>query len=306
MGGTMGLESVVGKGSTFWFSVRFQKQPRAVLAPAGLPPNMRCLTVDDNATSSGFLHEQLTAWGLRNDIASSASQALESLRRAVFENDPYLVAVIDQEMPEVDGLSLARSIKSDPPIVDTRLVLLTDYGQRMPEENLAAAGFVECRSKPVRQSRLLDCLKKAAANVPVKSPAQENQKPSAEPLVYSPVRILLAEDNAVNQKVALAHLRKLGYHADLVENGYEVLAALERKCYDIVLMDCQMPDMNGYTAAATIREREGTQRHTYIIAMTANALAGDREVCIAAGMDDYLSKPIRSSELAAVIGRGIR
>ncbi|MDB6175768.1 MAG: sensor hybrid histidine kinase [Chthoniobacteraceae bacterium] len=306
MGGKIGLESVVGQGSTFWFSVRFEKQQGAVASPYGRLPNIRCLTVDDNATSSAFLHEQLSAWGVRNDAAASATVALERLHKAAIENDPYLFAVIDQEMPDIDGLSLARSIKSDPLIASTRLILLTDYGQRIPDEKLTEAGFIECRSKPVRQAKFFECVKKVAANAQVKPAASLNEKSSAETLLFSHVRILLAEDNTVNQKVAMAHLRKLGYQADLVENGYEVLAALKKKAYDIVLMDCQMPDMNGYTATAAIRELEGSQRHTYIIAMTANALAGDREVCLAAGMDDYLSKPFRSAELAAVIGRRIQ
>ena len=180
--------------------------------------------------------------------------------------------------------------------------MLNDFGQPIAEEELRVAGIAACRCKPVRQSTLFDCLAGVLAGTPAAAAKTSGAFASA-PQGRHAERILLAEDNAVNQKVALGQLRKLGYSADAVANGFEVLEALGRIPYDIVLMDCQMPEMDGYEAAAAIRQREGAARHTWIIAMTANAMTGDRELCLAAGMDDYVSKPVRTDELGAVLGR---
>jgi signal transduction histidine kinase/CheY-like chemotaxis protein len=304
MHGEIGVESVAGEGSTFWFTVRLQKQAEAVAHPnAGHPlENTRVLIVDDNETSGSFLHEQIVAWNFRNGTAVTGADALARLHAAQAEGDPYPLAVLDLRMPQMDGLTLARAIKADPKISDTRLILLTDFGQRIPDEELQAAGIAACRFKPVRQSSLYDCFAGVLADAPARP------RPLAAPAPALPqgrpgLRILLADDNPVNQKVAVCQLRKLGYEADAVADGLEVLEALNRIPYDIVFMDCQMPQLDGYEATAAIRQREGDRRHTWIIAMTANAMTGDRELCLAAGMDDYVSKPVRSAELATVLER---
>jgi two-component system sensor histidine kinase/response regulator len=237
-------------------------------------------------------------------------KALHLLRAAAAQGVPYDLAVLDLMMPEMDGLELARTIKCDPGLAAIHLVLLTSYGQRGDTTIAREAGVAAYLTKPVRQSQLFNCL----ANV-INQPmvlgeqSQSSDSPSGpvtrqvpgEEIVMSDKLILLAEDNIVNQKVAIRQLLKLGYRADAVANGCEALEALTRIRYDLVLMDCQMPEMDGYKATTEIRRREGTSMHTPIVAMTANALQGDREKCIAAGMDDYVSKPVRPEELQKVL-----
>jgi CheY-like chemotaxis protein len=213
-------------------------------------------------------------------------------------------------MPGMDGIELARAIKADVSIGPIDLVLLTSYGHRGDAAMAQEAGLAACLTKPVRQSQLLECLIRVIDRQP-----NELVKPSVTTLDFVPRRavggkkfessklILLAEDNIVNQKVAVQQLLQLGYRADAVADGREALEALERIPYDLVLMDCQMPEMDGYEATAEIRRREGKTKHTPIVAMTAHALEGDRAKCLAAGMDDYVSKPVRSEKLADVLQR---
>jgi two-component system sensor histidine kinase/response regulator len=306
MGGEMGLESAPGAGSTFWFTLPLEKQsvahrPREnghVLRDA------RVLIVDDSATNLQNLQRQLAAWHVQSEVARNGGSALELLRAAAPTPSPFNVAMIDQEMPGMDGLELARAIKGDPALAAIRLVLLTAHGQQLAEEYLQGTGIAQSRSKPVRQSMLFDCLVNALAESPaivkaVSCPALAAHEQRKE-------RVLVAEDNAINQRVALGQLRKLGYLADAVGNGFEALEALSRAPYDIVLMDCHMPELDGYDATEAIRQREGSRKHTWIIAMTANAMSGDREQCIAAGMDDYVGKPVRLDDLAAVLERASR
>ena len=302
MSGKIGVESGQGTGSTFWFSLSLRRQEtKEPAAPEDHAlVHCRVLIVDDNATSGGFLHEQITAWKMRNRTARTGVEALTRLRAAAQERDTYPLAIIDLDMPQMDGLALAREIKADRSIADTRIVLLTDFCRRIEAEELNAHGIVDCRSKPVRQSTLFDCLANAMASRPGGRASSLNPD-LAKPAVQHKQRVLVAEDNPVNQKVALGQLRKLGYRAEAVGNGFEALQELERIAYDIVLMDCHMPEMDGYEATAAIRQREGASRHTWIIAMTANAIQGDRERCLGAGMDDYLSKPVRLTELADVL-----
>jgi CheY-like chemotaxis protein len=216
---------------------------------------------------------------------------------------------LDVQMPEMDGLTLAYAIKGDPLLADTRLIVFTSFGQALSPAELKAAGIEAYLVKPVKQSRLFDCL----ANAMGRPLAQETVVKLADPgpaVIYEKqnrtfegLRILLAEDNRINQQVALGHLSKLGYPADAVADGWEVLEALKLASYDIILMDCQMPEMDGYAATAEVRRREKSGRHVPIVAMTANALEGDRGRCIAAGMDDYLPKPVREAELETVMRR---
>ncbi|MDX6530238.1 MAG: hypothetical protein QOH41_2528 [Blastocatellia bacterium] len=312
MGGEIGITSSEGKGSTFWFTARFPKQevPVARTRTSRLSlDRMRALIVDDNATNRKILSHQLESWGMVRDEADSGVRALELLRSAAALGTPYDIAILDFMMPGMDGFELARTIKSDPALASLRMVLLTSLGTRGDGATAREAGIAAYLTKPVRQSQLFDCL----ANVvnQTTSPEETTFPGSATPLVtkhtlaeaktMSDKLILLAEDNIVNQKVAVRQLQKFGYRADTVADGREALEALSRIQYDLVLMDCQMPEMDGYEATAEIRRREGTRRHTPIVAMTAHALKGDREKCLAAGMDEYITKPVKPEELARVI-----
>ena len=306
MGGTIGVLSVPEKGSTFWFTVRLQKQqaPPSALDANRIFINARVLIVDDNATNGRFLHEQIVGWKMRSAIASTGSDALDCLRRAAQERDPYPLAIIDLDMPSMDGWALAREIKTDPKIARTRLILLAGLGQRISPEELRAADITDCCSKPVRQSMLFDCLTKALLESPatLQPAAGSSAAPRPQP---QKARVLIAEDNPINQKVALVQLEELGYHAEVVPNGLAVLEALDRISYDIILMDCQMPEMDGYETARRIRTRSGNFRQPYIIAMTAHAMSGDSEKCLEAGMNDYISKPIQLDAFAAALARGL-
>ena len=313
MGGQIGVNSQPGKGSTFWFTGRFGKQLTRALelqTEVAALENLRALIVDDNATNRKILSHQFDSWGMIYEEADSGMKALELLRAAAAQGCPFDLAVLDLMMPEMDGLELARNIKGDPDLAEMHLVLLTSYGQRGDSTVALEAGVAAYLTKPVRQSQLFNCLAKVI-NRPMVLGEQSRPSVSTVGLAMSYIPeeridmsdklILLAEDNIVNQKVAVRQLLKLGYRADAVANGREVLEALTRIRYDLVLMDCQMPDMDGYEATAEIRRREGASMRIPIVAMTANALQGDREKCIAAGMDDYVSKPVRSEELRKVL-----
>jgi CheY-like chemotaxis protein len=320
MGGEIGVLSEPGKGSTFWFTAHLGKQTGS---PEPAPSiyfrdlfDLRVLVVDDNATNRQILRHQLFAWKMQKGSASNGFEALDLLRAAAKEGKPYELALLDMQMPEMDGMTLARSIKADPAIASTRLIILTSMGYTHTQEELKDAGVDAFLVKPVKQSRLFDCLvnvlgRAAAEHVftkPAKDAAQPPDRPASETSQVNKTRILLAEDNVVNQKVALAQLRTLGFSADSAANGHEVIAALSKTPYDIILMDCQMPGMDGYEATRLIRQAEKGPGVAWtapvkIIAMTANAMTGDREKCIAAGMDDYLSKPVRRAELALALAR---
>jgi PAS domain S-box-containing protein len=320
MGGEIGVESSVGVGSTFYFTARLDKQlARATTKAAPQAKddltNLRVLVVDDNATNRRIVGHQVAAWGMRSRSATDGAEALALMREAAASGESFDLAVLDMMMPGMDGLELAHTIKGDPLISQTQLVMLTSITRRSDCASLRRAGLASCLTKPVKQAQLFDCLTKVMAGATGASerPETENQsmmsnqvtraEPSTtpQPVARKRTRVLLAEDNPINQKVALRQLEKLGYSADAVVNGREALNALALNPYDIVLMDCQMPEMDGYEASAEIRRREGANQHTIIIAMTANALEGDREKCLASGMDDYLSKPVKLKELAAVM-----
>jgi two-component system, sensor histidine kinase and response regulator len=310
MDGQIGVTSTPGEGSQFWFSARFDKQSPKESEASHLVStieSVRTLIVDDNATNRRILGHQLTSWGILHEEAESGFVALQKLRDAAAADLPFDLAILDLLMPEMDGFELTRAIKTDPAIAGTRLVLLTSRGKRDGEDTAHDAGLSAYLTKPVRQSQLFDCLMnvvgKPANGSPERATEQILDTLEGEKHRKSRRRILVAEDNMVNQKVAVLQLHKLGYRADAVANGREVIEALTRISYDLVLMDCQMPEMDGYEATAAIRRNEGTMKHTPIVAMTANALPPDREKCISAGMDDYVSKPVKAAELKRILNR---
>jgi two-component system, sensor histidine kinase and response regulator len=304
MGGEIGLESSPGTGSTFWFTAKFA--PTESLAPAvtikGDLRDVRVLLVDDNATSRKILHYQVSSWGMRASEASSGPHSLTVLRRGAAGGDPFAVVILDTHMQERTGLQIMELIRADPAIAGAKIVLLTSLEPTEVDE--AVRGEVDAFiTKPVKQSQLFETLCAVTA-ITAETPETSSSDPQPEPLVATQrLRILLVEDNEVNQRVALYQLRMLDHHVDVAANGIEALKLFDKDQYDAVLMDIHMPEMDGYTATAEMRRREGQGKHTPIIAMTANALPEDREKCLAAGMDDHLAKPVQAHALRLVLER---
>jgi two-component system sensor histidine kinase/response regulator len=311
MGGRIDVESSPGLGSTFWFTARFEESTAQVeQRPLADLAGRRVLIVDDNQTNRRILAHQLEGWGMMPMIATGGEDALGLLERSVDTGEPFDIAVLDLQMPDIDGLALTRRIKATPSIAHLPIVLLTSLGQRGQAAMAESAGVAAYLTKPVRQAHLEQCLASviggAAALHATAAADPVNQSivtrhTLAESNRAARVRILLAEDNTVNQRVASKMLEQLGCLVDVAPDGVQAVKAVETGTYDLVLMDCQMPEMDGFDATRAIRQREGTGRRIPILAMTANALAGDRERCLEAGMDGYLSKPVRPDELAAAI-----
>lgn len=316
MGGVIGVESSPGKGSTFWFNVPFEKSlqtsdsdPRVAFA------SMRILLVDQSDTHRRIVNHYLTNhWQMRTSWASSGPEALAMLRAAAKEGDPFRVALCDLHMPGMDGVTLAKTMQGDELIRDTATLLMTALGVQLDNELLRVSGVGGYLPKPVEQSELHDLIGTAIArDIHAMDPAalgKAGPMPApAKPAAVLPrqvrekLKILVAEDNLLNQKVTLSQLRNLGFSAEAVTNGREVLDAFSQKSYSLILMDCQMPEMDGYEATMELRRREHSGDRTTIIAMTAHALDGDREKCLAAGMDDYLSKPTRQEDLEQMLTR---
>ncbi|MBY0248578.1 MAG: response regulator [Nitrospiraceae bacterium] len=315
MGGRIGVNSTVGQGSTFWFTARFSLQPESESSAAPLPVALqgsRILIVDDHATNRNILEHYLSENGVTHESAENGAQAVQCLRNAADRQIPFDVAIVDVLMPGMDGLELARIIKSEQVISATRLVLLTSVGRRGDAKAAQDAGFAAYLTKPIRQSQLYECLSLVLADSSdVVSSAPRTTAPIitrhslGEVWARSRKRILVAEDNPINQKIAVKMIEKLGYRVDVAGNGREAIEASGRIHYDLVFMDCQMPEMDGFEATKGIRAREQGVCHTPIVAMTANAMKEDRERCLEAGMDDYLSKPVASNSLAAVLDRWV-
>jgi len=311
MNGDVKVSSEPGKGSTFTFTAEFEKQTIALKSVVHQDlSGLHILIVDDNATNREILDHHTRLWKMRSALAQSGAEALEMLR-AESNKDPFELAILDMQMPEMDGLMLGSAIKGDPAIASTKLVMLTSLGNQMDAEAMKNAGIEACVLKPVKQSRLFNRIaevmsghrpmvgrkKTQTATLTMKTaltpPANHARKP---------VRVLLAEDNIINQKVALGLLANIGYGADVASNGIEVLAALDLRPYDLILMDCQMPELDGYETTQRIRQRADCSS-IRIVAMTANAMRGESEKCIEAGMNDYLSKPVRLESLRDMLNR---
>jgi PAS domain S-box-containing protein len=305
MGGDIGLTSEPGRGSTFQFTVRLAKGEATPPAPRQNDAlrGLRALVVDDNATNRTVLRRNLEGWGLRVAEAAGGAEALAALRSA---EEAFALALLDFQMPGMDGLELARHIKADPALAGVKLIMLTSLGVRGQREQARAAGIDGYLVKPVRQSQLYDCLATviAAPEPDAPAPARPAADSERRPLPAAPgPRVLLAEDNLVNQTLALRLLEKLGCCVDVVGNGREAVAAVGRGEYALVFMDCQMPEMDGFEATAAIRQGETGSRRLPIIALTASAMQGDREACLAAGMDDYLSKPLGQRDMERMLRR---
>jgi len=307
MQGQIGVVSRLGSGSTFFFTLRLEKQPaseRKAVPDSKSLAGVRVLIVDDNQTNRKILNYQVSGWDMRDPaVASSGQEALTLLHDAVSCGDPFELAILDMQMPEMDGLQVARLIHSDPAIKGTRVVILTSMCERIDPGALQAAGVDAWLIKPVKEYLLCQTLTRVISEW--KEPSRNPIVRRVRPAVAAPksFRVLIAEDNLVNQKVTAKQLSKLGFEADVVANGVEALQALDRISYDLILMDCQMPEMDGYQASLRIRGLPDARARTIIIALTANAMTGDKEKCIEAGMDDYVSKPVRLDELRRVIER---
>ena len=317
MGGTVGATSRPDEGSTFWLAIRLSLDTHA--SPAPLPradlTQVRVLIVDDSQISRRILHEYMSNWHIRNDGVGSGAEAMTALREAHASGDPYQIAIIDFHMAGMDGETLGRAIKADPGVRETVLMMLTSVGTRGEARRISEAGFAAYLVKPVRQSQLMDALatvwgartQGVATELVTRHTLAESREATVAPTptTSQPIRgrVLVAEDNVVNQKVAARLLEKFGCRVDVAANGKEALRMMDLLSYNLVFMDCQMPEMDGYQATAEIRRREGRARHTPIIAMTAHAMEGDRQRCLTAGMDDFLSKPVRSDKLQALLTR---
>ena len=316
MGGSLGIESEEGKGSTFWFRLELPlapKPPRTALTDIDLE-GVHVLIVDDNDINQVVMEEQLARAGIRTGTAASRDEALDLLRGAVETGDPYQIALLDFQMPGMDGWHLRRLIKAEPACGDPLMLLLTSTGQRGAADWFKEAGFVGYLVKPIGASMLVEAVRAAwAANQQgdtsvfvTRHSLAEAQAASAEvDIEEAPsisLRVLVVEDNLVNQMIASKMLEKLGCQVDVAANGQEAVDMLEMLPYHVVFMDCQMPEMDGFEATLVIRRKEESSgEHVPIIAMTANAMASDRERCLEAGMDDYLSKPVQLADLQRMV-----
>jgi signal transduction histidine kinase/CheY-like chemotaxis protein len=321
MGGEIGMRGREGGGSTFWFRLPLRVAPSATLMlPPTFTTNGRVLIVDDLEINRRVLSRQLTSWRVEHDCVEGAADALEALRGAAASGNPYRLALIDHMMPDVDGLMLGRQIAANRELEHTAMVMLSSAGQTN-SKRFHDAGFFAVMAKPVVRARqLLNVLQSAMNAAPRTIGEDAPPAPSAAAATSSsaehfletpkitPRRVLLAEDNVVNAKLAVRMLERLGCRVDVASNGHEALKMIQSIPFDIVFMDCQMPEMDGFEATRAIRQWEGASRigqspmtRLSIVALTANAMQGDRERCLAAGMDDYITKPLARADLARVL-----
>jgi signal transduction histidine kinase/DNA-binding response OmpR family regulator len=315
MGGTLGVTSQPGEGSTFWFTLPLQTGSPSNDTPVSIDDlrGTRVLIVDDNAVNRRVLHEQVMGWAMRDGCYETGEEALRALHASRLEGDPYRIAIIDYQMPGLNGAAVVSIIKEDPAARETVVVMLTSIGQ--DHDACRSAGCDAYLVKPVRSSQLLRTLATAWAKRRGVQPNDSGVLPQTasyrEPtLAEMPnrhhFRILVAEDNVVNQKVAVRMLEKLGFRADVAANGREAVDLFAMRSYDLVLMDCQMPEMDGYDATREIRKHERPDHRAIIIAMTAEAMAGARDHCVNAGMDDYVAKPVGLKDLATILNKSLQ
>lgn len=303
MGGEIGVESSLGEGSCFWFTCEFSEA--AEMDDLNLNTEslgqLRTLIVDDNHTNQRILSHQLDSWQMRHDIAADGIEALELLKQAQLSNHSYDLMLLDMMMPGMDGMEVASVVKNGECYGNPKIIMLTSASVSCTDESIEEQVLQACISKPVRKNVLFDNIRKLFGQPGDEPPATDTL---SRPMVQTPredVLILVAEDNRVNQKVAMGMLKKFGFIADIANDGIEAVAAVQSKSYDLVFMDVQMPNLDGYAATRKIRARGGKLGRLPIIAMTANAMQGDREKCLAVGMDDYISKPLKRESLEQML-----
>ena len=325
MGGNIGVQSEQGGGSTFWFTAALLKQAASEQlreSSSAFLNGVRMLVADHGATAARIARDHASVWAMRCDTVASPAETLIALKSAAAAGDPYSIALIEMQLPGMDSIALARAIKSDPALASTQIIGMYSLGGRPDDKRARAAGIHALLVKPLKQSHLFNSLSVAlaarkAAAAPddvaiLHAPAEVRRRRTVREITSrvpaerrEKLRLLMVEDNVVNQQVQLRMLSLMGYHPDVAENGRIALERHRDSVYDLILMDCQMPEMDGYAATREIRRRERGPHHSIIIGVTAHALTGDREECLNCGMDDYIAKPIVPEDLAAILDKWI-
>ncbi len=305
MGGKIWVESENNSGTTFSFTLELKKSSKNFLRPDSPEiSSLKVLVIDENEVSGKMIQQQLHSWSIESYLAPNASQGIMALEKAHRGGIPFQIAIFDTALPDLDGADMARTIKSNPDLEETSLILITPLGRRGDAKTYKSNGFSAYFTRPIRQSDLYDCLLMLTSKT-----GREEFTPdlitqhSLNDNRNGKFLLLLVEDNIINQKVALGMLKKMGYRTDIVSDGYEAIKVLETTCYDLVFMDCQMPHMDGYEATEIIRDAKSNviDHKVPIVAMTANAMTGDRQKCLDSGMTDYMSKPIRPEILSGIL-----